>query len=263
VSRTLSSRPVQSSAAALPRPVTAAIIAALLVLAAAAWLFTAEQAASMSGMGGIAMLGAGLFLATWVVMMMAMMFPAVAPMVLTHARVVRARGEGAIPTVAFVLGYLAIWTAAGLVPLAVIQLLGSSIAAPLSGWLPRLGGAVVLLAGAYQLTPLKNACLRACRSPLGFVLSHDFGGGAPAAARGGISHGLYCLGCCWALMAVLAVLGLMNLGWMAVFAVVFFLEKNWRQGVTLSRVAGVACVVLGAAVLIRPDVLSLVGGPMS
>ena len=110
---------------------------------------------------------------------------------------------------------------------------------------------------------MKNACLRACRSPLSFVLSHDFGGGTPAAVRAGLAHGLYCLGCCWALMSVLAVLGLMNLAWMAVFAIVFFLEKNWRQGVVLSRVAGVACVVLGATVLIRPEVLSLLGGPIS
>jgi predicted metal-binding membrane protein len=253
---------VTASADALPRPLAMAIVAALLVCASAAWLFTAEQASSMSSMRGMAMLGAGLFLAVWVVMMVAMMFPSVAPMVLTHARIVRSRGEGALPTVAFVLGYLVVWTAAGLVPLAAIQLLGSSVASPLSGWLPRLGGAVVVLAGAYQLTPLKNACLRACRSPLSFVLSHDFGGGAPAAARAGMSHGLYCLGCCWALMAVLAVLGLMNLAWMAVFAVVFFLEKNWRQGVMLARFVGAACIVVGAAVLIRPDVLGLLGRPL-
>jgi predicted metal-binding membrane protein len=216
----------------------------------------------MSGMGGVAMLGAGLFLATWVVMMVAMMFPSVAPMVLVHARIVRSRGEGTIPTVSFVLGYLVVWAAAGLVPLAIIQLIGSSFASPLGEWLPRLGGAVVILAGVYQLTPLKNACLRACRSPLSFLLSHDFGGGAPAAARAGMSHGLWCLGCCWALMAVLAVLGLMNLVWMAVFAVVFFLEKNWRHGVMFARVAGTACVVLGVAVLFRPDVLTLLTGSM-
>ena len=217
----------------------------------------------MSGMGGVGILGAGLFLVTWLVMMVAMMFPAVAPMVLIHARVVRSRGEGAAATASFVLGYLVVWTAAGLVPLAVIQLLGSSIAGPVSGWLPRSAGAVIVMAGAYQLTPLKNVCLSACRSPLGFVMTHDFGGGAPAATRAGMSHGVYCLGCCWALMAVLAVMGLMNLAWMAAFAVVFFLEKNWRQGVTLSRVVGVACVVVGAAVLIRPDVLGFVGGPMA
>lgn len=256
-------QPASARADALPRPVATAIIAALLVCAAAAWLVTADQAASMSGMGGMAMLGAGLFLVTWVVMMVAMMFPAVAPMVLTHARIVRSRGEGSVPTVAFVLGYLLVWSAAGLVPIAILQLLGSSFAAPLNAWLPRLAGAVVLLAGAYQLTPLKNACLKACRSPLGFILAHDFGGGSPAAARAGFSHGLYCLGCCWALMAVLAVLGLMNLAWMAVFAVLFFLEKTWRHGVILSRVSGAVCVVLGLAVLVQPDVLHLLGGPMA
>jgi predicted metal-binding membrane protein len=255
-------QPLAARADVLPRPVATAIIAALLVCAGAAWLFTAEQAASMSGMGGMAMLGAGLFLAIWVVMMVAMMFPAVAPMVLAHARIVRSRGEGALPTISFVAGYLVVWAAAGLVPLAVIQLLGSSIASPLGGWLPRLGGAVILLAGAYQLTPLKNACLRACRSPLGFLMTHDFGGGAPAAARAGMSHGLFCLGCCWALMAVLAVLGLMNVAWMAVFAVVFFLEKNGRQGVMLARVIGAACIVIGAAVLVRPELIGLIGAPL-
>lgn len=254
-------QPVTGPAEVLARPVTVAIVAALLACAAAAWLFTAEQAASMSGMGGMAMLGAGLFLGIWAVMMVAMMFPSVAPMVLAHARIVRSRGEGALPTVSFVLGYLVVWTAAGLVPLAAIQLLGTSFASPLSAWLPRLGGAVVLLAGAYQLTPLKNACLRACRSPLGFVMSHNFGGGSPAAARAGMSHGLFCLGCCWALMAVLAVLGLMNLAWMAVFALVFFLEKSWRRGLMLARIVGAACIVIGVAVLIRPEVLGLLGGP--
>jgi predicted metal-binding membrane protein len=213
-------------------------------------------------MGGMAVLGAGLFLLTWVVMMMAMMFPTIAPMVLTHASIVRSRGEGTLPTLAFIFGYLVIWTAAGLVPLTIFELLGSSFAAPISVWLPRVGGAVVVVAGLYQFTTLKNVCLRACRSPLGFVLTHDFGGGSPAAARAGASHGLYCLGCCWALMAVLAVLGLMNLAWMAVCAVLFFLEKAWRHGVLLSRISGVACVVLGMAVMAQPDVLHFVGGPM-
>jgi predicted metal-binding membrane protein len=225
-------------------------------------MLTAQQAASMAGMGGVAMLGAGLFLITWVVMMVAMMFPTIAPMVLTHASIVRSRGEGAWPTVAFVFGYLAIWTAAGLVPLAIIQLLGSSFTAPITVWLPRVGGAIVVVAGLYQFTPLKNVCLKACRSPLGFMLTHDFGGGRPAAARAGASHGLYCLGCCWAIMSVLAVLGLMNLAWMAIFAALFFLEKIWRHGVLLSRISGAACVVLGVAVIVQPDILHFVGGPM-
>jgi predicted metal-binding membrane protein len=252
-----------SSDVALPRPLATAIIAALLGCAAAAWLVSGGQSASMAGMGGMAMVGAGRFLVTWVVMMVVMMFPSVVPMVLTHAGAVRSRGEGTVPTAAFVVGYLVVWLVAGLVPLGVIQLLGSSIATPLSGWLPRLGGAVVVLAGAYQLTPLKNACLRACRSRLAFIGTHDLGGGSSAAARAGISYGVYCLGNCWPLMAVLAVLGLMNLVWMAVFSVVFFLEKTWRHGVMLSRIVGVACVILGMAVTIRPDTLHLLGAPMA
>jgi predicted metal-binding membrane protein len=254
------SRPAPADAGAVPRPVATAIIAALLACAAAAWLLTAQQASSMSGMGGMAMLGAGLFLVTWVLMMVAMMFPTIAPMVLTHAGIVRSRGEGAWPTVAFVFGYLVIWTAVGLVPLAIIQALGASFAAPIDAWLPRVGGAVVVVAGLYQITSLKNLCLKACRSPLGFVLTHDFGGGTSAAIRAGASHGVYCLGCCWAMMAVLAVVGLMNLAWMAVFAVLFFLEKTWRHGVVLSRISGAVCVVLGLAVIVQPDILHFVVG---
>jgi predicted metal-binding membrane protein len=241
---------VQSTArvSALPRPVSAVIIALLLACAAAAWLFTIRQSASM-GMGGVAMMDAGIFLVTWVLMMVAMMFPAVAPMVLAHASVVRSRGKGILPTVAFVVGYLMVWAAAGLIPLAAIQVLGSSIAMPLSGWMPRLGGAVIVLAGVYQFTPLKDTCLGACRSPRGFLKTHDFGGGTPAAARAGISHGVTCLGCCWALMAVLAVLGLMNVAWMAAFAMIFFIEKNWRGGVPFAHAVGLACIVGGIVVI--------------
>ena len=243
------------SESALPRPVATGIIAALLACAAAAWLVTALQAASMTAMGGMAMVGGGPFLAAWVVMTVAMMFPAVAPTVLTRAAVVRSRGEGTLGTVAFVVGYLAVWTAAGLVALGTIQLLGSPIAGPVTSWVPRLSGAIVVLAGVYQLTPLNHACLRACRSRLGFTPSHDFGVGAPAAARNGLSHGLHCVGSCGALMAVLAVLGLMNLAGMAVVAAAFFLEKSWRHGVRLPYVAGAACLILGLTVIIRPDII--------
>jgi predicted metal-binding membrane protein len=148
-----------------------------------------------------------------------------------------------------VLGYLMVWTAAGLVPLGVLQALNHIwMTAP--SWLPRVGGAVIILAGIYQFTPLKDTCLRACRSPLGFILSHNFGGGPSAAVRAGASHGLYCLGCCWALMAVLAVVGLMNIAWMAVIAAVFFIEKNVRRGELLPRVVGAVCIVAGLAIVV-------------
>ena len=200
------------------------------------------------GTGGVRMMSAGLFLITWLVMMVAMMFPSVAPMTLAFASVTRSRGEGYLPTAAFVLGYILVWAVSGLVPLAVLQALDHIWMTPPS-WLPRLGGAVIVIAGIYQFTPLKDTCLGACRSPLGFILTHDFGGGPPAAVRAGTSHGLYCLGCCWALMAVLAVLGLMNIAWMALFAAIFFIEKNVRFGEVVPRLVGAACIIGGLVIV--------------
>ena len=198
--------------------------------------------------GGLAMMGAGLFLVTWLVMMVAMMFPSVAPITLAMAAVTRTRGEGYGPTGAFVAGYLAVWATAGLIPLAAsLVLYQLAISGPL---LVRLTGAVIVAAGVYQFTPLKNACLRACRSPLGFVTTHDFGGGSISAVRAGTVHGLFCLGCCWALMAVLAVLGFMSLGWMAIIAAVFFLEKNVRFGDVLPAGVGAVCIVAGGLLLV-------------
>lgn len=222
-------------------------MAALLACAAVAWLITIRQAGSM-GTGGVRMMSAGLFLITWLVMMVAMMFPSVAPMTLAFASVTRSRGEGYLPTAAFVLGYILVWAVCGLVPLAVLQALDHIWMTPPS-WLPRLGGAVIVIAGIYQFTPLKDTCLGACRSPLGFILTHDFGGGPPAAVRAGTSHGLYCLGCCWALMAVLAVLGLMNIAWMALFAAIFFIEKNVRFGEVVPRLVGAACIIGGLVIV--------------
>jgi predicted metal-binding membrane protein len=236
-----------SQSVALPRSAAVVIVAALLTCAAVAWTITIQQSSSMA-MGGVAMMGAGLFLVTWVVMMVAMMFPSVAPITLAFAGVTRSRGQGYAPIGAFVLGYLAVWAAAGLVPLGALLVLNQlSISGPA---LVRLTGAVIAVAGVYQFTPLKNVCLRACRSPLGFVMTHDFGGGATSALRAGTLHGLYCLGCCWALMAVLAVLGLMNLGWMAIIAAVFFVEKNVRFGDLLPVGVGALCIVGGVLLLV-------------
>jgi len=231
----------------MPRSAAAMIVAALLTCAAVAWAITIQQSSSMAT-GSFAMMASGLFLVTWVVMMIAMMFPSVAPITLAFAGVTRSRGQGYAPIAAFVLGYIAVWAAAGLVPLGALLLLRQlSIPAPL---LVRLTGAVIAVAGVYQFTPLKTACLRACRSPLGFVMTHDFGGGSTSAVRAGILHGLFCLGCCWALMAVLAVLGLMSLGWMAIIAAVFFVEKNLRVGDMLPAGVGVVCILGGVLLLV-------------
>jgi predicted metal-binding membrane protein len=238
-----------SQSVSLPRPAAVAIVATLLACAVAAWAVTLAQAGQMAMGGGIAMMSASLFLLTWVVMMIAMMFPTVAPITLAFASVTRSRGEGYLSTAVFIAGYLLVWAAAGLIPLAVMQATNLVWVAPPS-WIGRLAGLVIVASGIFQFTPLKDVCLRACRSPLAFVMTHDFGGGARSAMRAGISHGIYCLGCCWALMAVLVVLGLMNLAWMAVIAAVFFIEKNVRFGEVLPKVVGFACIATGLFALL-------------
>jgi predicted metal-binding membrane protein len=246
----------------LERRATITTIAILLGLAGLAWWSTLGTARGMSSMVqgfahvGTAMpfaTGAPLFVAMWTTMMVAMMFPTIAPIVLLHRMVLRRRGEGIVSTVAFGAGYLAIWASVGVLPLAV--LIGFRHVAHASAWIDRAGGGVILLAGAYQFTDWKQTCLRACRSPLTFLATHDFGRGSAGAFRAGVSHGLYCLGCCWALMAVLFVVGLMNLTWMAAIAVVFLAEKNWRRGVGLTKVVGTVVLAFGIAVLIHPSLL--------
>ena len=257
----------RSAYSVLQRRTTLTTMAMLLGLAGLAWLSTVGRSRDMSGMvQGLASVGvampfdmtAAVFMAMWTTMMVAMMFPTVAPIVLLHRMVVRRRGDGALPTVAFGGGYVTIWAVAGLIPLA--TLLAFRHVSDHSVWVDRTGGAVLLLAGVYQFTPWKETCLRACRTPLTFLMTHDFGSGWRGAYLVGVSHGLFCLGCCWALMAVLFVVGLMNLGWMAVIAVVFLAEKNWRHGVGLTRVVGGTVLALGVAVLLDPAILGTVAG---
>jgi predicted metal-binding membrane protein len=255
----------RSAFGVLQRRFTVAIVGALLVLAALSWWNTVGQSHDMSSMvQGIAQVGrdmpfdmsVGLFMTMWVAMMVAMMFPTIAPVVLLHRLVVKRRGEGPVPTVAFVGGYLLVWAAIGLIPLA--ALVGFRHVASESAWVARAGGGVLVVAGLYQFTPWKTVCLKACRTPLSFLMTHDFGTGPGGALRVGISHGLYCLGCCWALMAVLFVVGLMNLAWMAGIAIVFLAEKNWRHGVGLTKIVGVGVIVLGLVVIAHPALLTTV-----
>lgn len=248
----------RSAMSLLSRRATITTTAVLLALAAVAWLLTWRQTAGMM----LSDLTAPLFMAMWLTMMVAMMFPTVAPMVLAHRMVASQRGEGSLSTVSFTAGYLLIWFVVGLVPLAGV--LGfQSIAPHLNPrWLAAAAGATLVIAGLYQFTPWKGYCLKGCRTPLSFILTHDFGGGSRSALRAGVSHGLYCLGCCWALMAVLIVVGLMSLAWMAVIALVFLLEKNWRYGTLVPKVTGIAVVALGVAVVVFPDLLGWLSGSM-
>jgi len=257
----------------LERRVTFGTIVALVGLAVGAWALTVQQALGMADMvTGLGQVGsrmpnpmtAPVFLLMWLTMMVAMMFPTIAPMVLAHRLVVQHRGEGTFSSVAFVVGYIVVWTVIGLVPLAIfLAFRDLTEDQPVTAWLPRTSGLVLISVGLYQFTPWKRACLRACRTPLSFIMTHDFGSRAPGAFRAGLSHGAYCLGCCWGLMTVLVVVGLMNLVWMAALALVFLAEKNWQHGVTFNRVVGTAVAVLGCAVVLYPEFLGVVSGAPS
>jgi predicted metal-binding membrane protein len=188
--------------------------------------------------------------AMWGVMMVGMMTASAAPVMLLFAGMHAGRGHRAPRAVfAFGSGYLLVWTAfsagATLAHWALHQAAMLSPAMTTSS--ARLGGAILISAGVYQLTPFKAACLTHCRSPLGFLMSH-WRDGTVGALRMGIEHGTYCLGCCWALMCVLFVVGVMNLVWVAAMMIFVLVEKIGPAGAPVARVAGVAMIAAGALV---------------
>lgn len=195
----------------------------------------------------------GVMLVMWAVMMAAMMLPSAAPMILLHATISRrrsAQGGSVVAPAFFTLGYVAIWTVFSLAATLLQWVLGgaallSPMMATTSEW---LAAALLVAAGIYQWTPLKQACLRHCRSPLDFVLSY-WREGASGAFRMGVRHALSCLGCCWALMLLLFVGGVMNLAWIAGLAVFVLIEKTVPGGHWISRAAGVALVAWGGVAL--------------
>lgn len=197
---------------------------------------------------------ASLLFAMWWVMMIAMMAPSAAPMVLLFAAIKRRRAAESPVASAwlFLVGYLAIW--AGFSLIAVLVQWGLDQAGLLSGMMASsstvLAGIILLAAGLYQLTPIKRACLRYCQSPV-FFLSRYWQPGAMGALRMGFRHGSYCVGCCWFLMGLLFVVGVMNLVWIAVVAIYVGFEKMMARSPWLSRAAGVGLIVSGGVVLAR------------
>jgi len=259
-----------SSYRLLPPSPTVAIVTALVAIAAAGWLYTIYQADSMSdmvtGLGQVGhrmpdTMGIVVFGVMWVAMMVAMMCPTLAPVVLAHRAVLRRRHEGVGATVAFVAGYLTMWWLVGLVYLVpYLWFRNLPAGAGDSRWLPALAGAILVAAGAYQFTRRKSHCQQSCAAPQAFVAGHDPGPGTLAAFRLGVANGTHCLGCCAALMAVLLVVGLMNLGWMLALSLVFLAEKHWRRAHSLGRAVGATLIVVGLAVAIWPDVLPTISG---
>jgi predicted metal-binding membrane protein len=180
-------------------------------------------------------------------------------MVLAHLSVARRRGDGALPTIVFIGGYLLAWSAIGVVPLVLYWgFSGLDDTVGRFSWLHMLAGMILIVAGVYQFTGWKQVCLEHCQSPLKFVMTHDFRRGVRGAVQAGIVHGAFCFGCCWALMTVLMVVGLMNLVWMTALFALFFVEKHWKHGLALAKVAGSVLVVLGAGVMLWPPLLELI-----
>jgi len=209
---------------------------------------------AMSGMSaaGWSFASAGVFLAVWSAMMAAMMLPAAAPMIVVFASA-QARRERptAVPTWIFVSGYLLVWVATGAAVYVLVQV-GSETATLLSSadrasLAPLALGVTLVAAGLYQFTPIKRVCLTHCRSPFAFVAQY-WRDGWLGALRMGIRHGTYCLGCCWALFAVLVAAGVMSLAWMLLLTLAVFVEKVLPQGQRISTAVGVVFVALGLAV---------------
>lgn len=201
----------------------------------------------------------GIFAAMWALMMAAMMLPSMWPTLLVYRRLQAARrerdGAAVLAGPALLLaGYLAAWTAVGLVGFAVLKA-GRALDVEWLRWDrggPLVAGGVIVAAAMYQLTPLKDVCLRHCRGPFSFLLEH-WRPGASGAVRMGVRHGLWCIGCCWALMAALFALGVMSIPWMLVITLLIAAEKllPWRR-VAMAAVT-VVLLVLGVAVALVPE----------
>jgi predicted metal-binding membrane protein len=226
-----------------------AAVVALLAAALVAWIVTVDRMTGMDAGPGTPLGHIGWFTGVWATMMAAMMLPSAAPAVLLFSRTARQ----SLMTTAFVAGYLGVWIAYGLLAYAVYRLIGSLdpgfLAWDRAG--PWIAGGAVIAAGLYQLTPLKRVCLRHCRSPLHFLLAR-WRPGRLGALRMGAEHGLYCAGCCWALMLVLFAVGVMSVFWMVVVTAVVFVEKVLPGGERLPRALAVALVALGIWIAVAP-----------
>jgi len=254
----------QNSSLSLPRRDTLAVLFSLTSITVLAWVYLIDMANDMTGMdmsSTMDMLSIRpwtgrefwfMFL-MWAIMMVGMMVPTAIPMTLMYAAVARKADERKTPIAPasiFITGYLIIWTVFSVAATTAQWALDQ--AALLSPMLittsPTIGASLLIAAGVYQLTPFKQACLKKCRGPLHF-LAHHWRPGNMGALRMGVDHGLFCLGCCWILMALLFVGGVMNLLWIATITIFVLLEKVIPFGPQGGRIAGLAMIVVGVALI--------------
>jgi predicted metal-binding membrane protein len=230
-----------------------ALLGTLLALALVAWLVTNDRMGGMESTPGMDLGTLGFYVTVWVVMMAAMMFPSVAPTVLMYDRLRAGHRAAADATALFVTGYLAVWTAAGLLAYGLVEA-ARTIDPSFLAWDDAgryVTGAVIVAAGIYQLTPFKQACLVKCRSPMMF-LAERWRNGRLGGLQLGARHGAWCLGCCWALMAALFAVGVMSLGWMAFVAALIAGEKLLPWPNATRRAVAVLLLVLGLGVALLP-----------
>ncbi|MFE2275905.1 DUF2182 domain-containing protein [Streptomyces sp. NPDC059454] len=256
--------PTGAGGGLLPARDLAAAWLVIVLIAAPAWALTIGQARDMGIAPGTMGMALPLFLLLWVTMTAAMMLPSMAPVALTWVRGIGRQSSGrrrTVRTAEFVGGYLLVWTAFGLLAYAALALTGGLVDdRPDAG--RRIGAAAFLLAGLYQLGPLKNVCLRHCRDPMSHLVRYA-GFRRPARdLRVGVHHGAYCVGCCAGLMTVLIPLGVMNVAAMAALAVVIFVEKLWSRGRLLAWGVGVAFLVLAVLALFQDWLLPGLRGTM-
>ncbi|MBA2448644.1 MAG: DUF2182 domain-containing protein [Chloroflexi bacterium] len=262
----------------------------LIAVAALAWLAVILHTAQMPGMspagmpgmsmgesdmgmtattdsGPASLTGAAAYLVAWGLMMAAMMLPSATPMIALYGAVHRqsARtGRRGVSTALFALVYLAVWTAFGIPVYAASVLVDVAAGASpaVAGLLPYGVALVLLMAGAYQLSPLKEVCLRVCQSPLGFLLGR-WRGGYRGTLEMALRHAAYCVGCCWALMIVLVAAGAMGLHWVLLIAAVVFAEKLLPRGAWMARIVGGVLLGLGLLVAAQPDLVGALRGQMA
>ena len=248
------------------RVLVVAGLAAITLLAWAYLFYLAQDMSGGEGMGGVELAGSamivawgpvdfGLMFLMWAVMMVGMMVPSATPMILAFATINRRRrqnGNPYVPTGVFLSGYLMVWACFS-VGATLLQwaLHSASLLSPMMvSASPILGGILLLAAGAFQWSPLKNACLRNCRTPMGFI-TNDWREGHRGALVMGLHHGTYCLGCCWMLMALLFLLGVMNLLWIAALAAFVLVEKVVPAGIWVGRLAGLGMLTWGLWLMAR------------
>jgi predicted metal-binding membrane protein len=262
-----------------------AVVISLITTSAIAWFASIDSPDMMVAMTTYNPLSISLFTASWTAGMAAMMFPAITPMVLMYNRLVINRknnrdrqssvtiqeekeGEtisSTLPSlrvILFVGSYLLVWALTGIVLLlgwsavmnSTIMTTGNTV------FIQYLYGSLLIIAGAYQFTPLKRICIGYCESPMSFFMRR-WRDGVSGAFKMGVYHGIYCLGCCWAYFLLMVALGWMNLLWMGLFAGIIFGEKIWSRGIWVARAAGVGLAITGvlvAAGMLTPIVSSAI-----